>query len=200
MYSVLYVDDEPVLLELGKTFLEMSGSLKVETATSAADAISFLKSNSVDCIISDYQMPEMDGIVFLKYIRANAGLLPFILFTGRGREEVVIEAFSHAADFYLQKGGDPTAQFVELEHKVKLAIERRKIQEELKDSRQRMADIIDHLPDSPFAIDIQHKVIAWNLAMEEMTGVKKEEILGSGDQSYALPFYGTRYPGERCTV
>lgn len=194
MYSVLYVDDEPVLLELGKTFLEMSGSLKVETATSAADAITLLKTRPADCIIADYQMPEMDGIVFLKYIRANFGLLPFILFTGRGREEVVIEAFSHAADFYLQKGGDPTAQFVELEHKVKLAIERRRTQEELRDSRQRLSDIIDHLPDATFAIDLQRKVIAWNLAMEEMTGVKKEEVLGSTDQSYAIPFYGTRRP------
>jgi PAS domain S-box-containing protein len=194
MYSVLYVDDEEVLLELGKTFLEMSGSLTVVTALSAAEAIEYLKTNSVDCIISDYQMPEMDGIAFLKYVRANLGLLPFILFTGRGREEVVIEAFSHAADFYLQKGGDPTAQFVELEHKVRLAAERRRTQDELKGSRQRMADIINHLPDATFAIDLEHRVIAWNIAMEEMSGVKKEEILGKTDQSYAIPFYGEKRP------
>ncbi len=194
VYSVLYVDDEPVLLELGKTFLEMSGDLHVETATSAADAIEYLKTGIVDCIISDYQMPLMDGIMFLKHIRAQVGLLPFILFTGRGREEVVIEAFSHAADFYLQKGGDPKAQFVELEHKVKLAIERRRTQDELKDSRQRMSDIIDHLPDATFAIDLQHKVIAWSNSMEEMTGIKKEDILGSTDQSYAIPFYGEKRP------
>jgi PAS domain S-box-containing protein len=194
MYSVLYVDDEEVLLELGKTFLEMSGSLQVATSLSAAEAIEYLKAGSVDCIISDYQMPEMDGIAFLKYVRANHGPLPFILFTGRGREEVVIEAFSHTADFYLQKGGDPTAQFVELEHKVRLAIERRRTRDELKESQQRMADIIDHLPDATFAIDLGHRVIAWNLAMEEMTGVKKEDILGSSDQSYALPFYGEKRP------
>jgi PAS domain S-box-containing protein len=194
MYSVLYVDDEEVLLELGKTFLEMSGSLHVDTSISAAEAIEILKKRSFDCIISDYQMPEMDGIAFLKYIRANYGPVPFILFTGRGREEVVIEAFSNAADFYLQKGGDPTAQFVELEHKIKLAIESRRTQSELKESRQRMADIIGHLPDATFAIDLEHRVIAWNLAMEEMSGIKKEEILGSTDQSYAIPFYGEKRP------
>ncbi|MDP3563877.1 MAG: PAS domain S-box protein [Methanoregula sp.] len=194
VYSVLYVDDEPVLLELGKTFLELSGSLTVETATSADEAIEFLKTRTVDCIISDYQMPLTDGIAFLKHIRSHMGLLPFILFTGRGREEVVIEAFSHAADFYLQKGGDPKAQFVELEHKVKLAIERRRNQDELKESRQRMADIIDHLPDATFAIDLEHRVIAWNFAMEEMTGTKKDEVLGSVDQSYAIPFYGIKRP------
>ena len=156
MYSVLYVDDEPVLLELGKTFLEMSGSLSVETALSAADAIELLKTHAVDCIISDYQMPEMDGIAFLKYIRLHLDSLPFILFTGRGREEVVIAAFSNSADFYLQKGGDPTAQFVELKHNVKLAIERRWTQDELKESRQRLSDIINHLPDATLAIDLNH--------------------------------------------
>lgn len=194
MYSVLYVDDEPVLLELGKTFLEMSGSLNVDTAISAAEAIRLISTHPVDCIISDYQMPEMDGIAFLKFIRANHGHLPFILFTGRGREEVVIEAFSNAADFYLQKGGDPTAQFFELEHKIKLAIERRKTQDELRGSRQRMADIIDHLPDATLAIDLDHRVIAWNIAMEEMTLVKKEDVLGTTDRSYAIPFYGEKRP------
>ncbi|NMB79294.1 MAG: PAS domain S-box protein, partial [Methanomicrobiales archaeon] len=194
MYPVLYVDDEPVLLELGRTFLEMSGSLHVDTAISAAAAIAFLQDHRVECIIADYQMPEMDGIALLKYIRAHYGSLPFILFTGRGREEIVMEAINNGADFYLQKGGDPTSQFVELEYKTKLAIERRKTEDELRDSRQRMADIIDHLPDATFAIDLDERVIAWNIAMEEMTGVKKDEILGTTDRSYALPFYGEKRP------
>ena len=48
--------------------------------------------------------------------------IPFILFTGRGREEVVIEAINNGVDFYLQKGGDPKAQFAELGHKIKKAV------------------------------------------------------------------------------
>jgi signal transduction histidine kinase len=67
-------------------------------------------------------MPEMDGITLLKQIRARTRDLPFILFTGKGREEVVIEALNNGADFYLQKGGDPKAQFTELEHKIRQAI------------------------------------------------------------------------------
>ncbi|MDO9034844.1 MAG: PAS domain S-box protein, partial [Methanoregula sp.] len=194
MHRVLYVDDEPALLELGKVFLERSGVLRIEMASSAEDAIKKIKNKAYDGIISDYQMPEMDGIAFLKYIRVHYERIPFILFTGRGREEVVIEALNSGADFYLQKGGDPKSQFVELEHKIRLAIERRQTADELSESRQRMTDIIDHLPDATFAIDVNGTVIAWNRAMEEMTGVNTEQILGTGDHSYAVPFYGMRRP------
>jgi PAS domain S-box-containing protein len=194
MYTVLYVDDEQALLELGKTFLELSGSITVVTAISAIEGIEALNKNAFDCIISDYQMPVMDGLAFLKFLRKGNNNIPFILFTGRGREEVVIDAVNNGVDYYLQKGGDPKAQFVELEHKIKLAIERRRTDDELMESRQRMTDIIDHLPDATLAIDLDGKVIAWNRAMEEMTGIDKEQILGTGDHSYALPFYGTRRP------
>ena len=62
-----------------------------------------------DAVILDYQMPETNGIDFLKLIRSRDDPIPFILFTGRGREEVVIEALNSGADFYLQKGGDPSS-------------------------------------------------------------------------------------------
>ena len=67
-------------------------------------------------------MPVMDGIEFLKKVRMDFKDIPFILFTGRGREEVVIEAINCGADFYLQKGGAPRAQFSELSHKIRQAI------------------------------------------------------------------------------
>ncbi|MDD5144225.1 PAS domain S-box protein [Methanoregula sp.] len=127
----LYVDDEPGLLEVARLFLEQSPEFSVETATSAQAALSSPAITSCDAIISDYQMPGMDGIAFLKAVREKYDDIPFILFTGRGREEVVIDAINNGADFYLQKGGDPTAQFAELAHKIRQAVSRRKAQQEL---------------------------------------------------------------------
>jgi PAS domain S-box-containing protein len=67
-------------------------------------------------------------------------------------------------------------------------------EETLKDSEQRLADIINLLPDATFAIDLQGKVIIWNRAAEEFTGIKSEDMLGKGKYEHALPFYGTRRP------
>lgn len=132
MIHVLYVDDEPDLLILGKTFLEKAGDLVVDTSTSAHQALTMLKSSPYDAIVSDFQMPEMDGISFLKHVRAAPSEIPFILFTGKGREEIVIEALNNGADFYVQKGGDPKSQFIELRHKIIQSVKRRESEEKFR--------------------------------------------------------------------
>lgn len=115
---ILHLDDEPIILEITRMYLEKTGKISVDTTTSPQDAIKKLSSFRYDAVISDYEMPVMDGIEFLKEIRECGHDLPFILFTGRGREEVVIRAFNNGATFYLQKGGDPGSQFAELAKKV----------------------------------------------------------------------------------
>ena len=117
MITILYVDDDPGLLDLGKTYLEASGEFSVDTCPSAPEALGRLKASRYDIIISDYQMPVMDGIAFLKQLKASENPTPFIIFTGRGREEIVVEALNTGADFYLQKGGDPKSQFMELSNR-----------------------------------------------------------------------------------
>jgi PAS domain S-box-containing protein len=64
----------------------------------------------------------------------------------------------------------------------------------LQESRQQLLDIIDFLPDATFVVDNKNRIIAWNRAMEEMTGTRKEEIIGQGDYAHTIPFYGERRP------
>ncbi|MEI6842712.1 MAG: response regulator [Methanomicrobiales archaeon] len=66
---VLYFDDETDLLEIGKLFIEQSGDFSVTTIDSASAALNLIKIEQFDAIISDYQMPEMDGFQFLKEVR-----------------------------------------------------------------------------------------------------------------------------------
>lgn len=129
---VLYIDDDPCLLDIGKMFLEKYGEFSVTTVPGAPEAIHLLEQANFDAIISDYQMPVMDGIQCLVEVRTRFGPTPFILFTGRGREEIAIQAINSGADFYVQKGGEPKAQFADLAHKVSIAVERKKTEHELK--------------------------------------------------------------------
>ncbi len=117
-FQILHLDDEPIILEITRMYLERTGRIKVDSVTSPQEAVCLLSSRRYDAVISDYEMPVMDGIEFLKEIRECGHDLPFILFTGRGREEVVIRAFNNGATFYLQKGGDPGSQFAELSRKI----------------------------------------------------------------------------------
>ncbi|PKL61633.1 MAG: hypothetical protein CVV31_10550 [Methanomicrobiales archaeon HGW-Methanomicrobiales-2] len=355
---ILYVDDEEALLDIGRIFLERAGGIAVDTTASPHEALRMILTGCYDAVVSDYQMPEMDGIELLKQVRKAGNRVPFIIFTGRGREEVAIEALNNGADFYLQKGGNPGTQFAELANAVRQLAGRKKAesavrkseemlhkaenlaylgswefdhltgwliwsevtyrifgldpgepptyeeflakihpddrtkvdtmyfatvaggkdgyevehrilrggtgevrhlvercehqrdesgrvvrsvgmvhditdrkqaelellsrheelqaayeqlaaveeelrtsfddlagsQQQLRESERRLADIIEFLPDATFVIDAGGHVIAWNRAIEEMTGVPKREILGRGDHAYAVPFYGEARP------
>jgi PAS domain S-box-containing protein len=146
MISLLYVDDEPALLDLCRIFLEKTGEFSVTTVSSAIDAAGILEAEPFDAIICDYQMPEKDGISFLKDVRSSHPDIPFILFTGRGREEIAIRAFELGADFYLQKGGDPKAQFAELTQKIMHAIRRRKAEEAARGREQQLNAMASNIP------------------------------------------------------
>ena len=183
---VLYADDEPDLLEIGKLFLEQSGDFIVTTALSASIALRLLEHEQFDVIISDYQMPEMDGIQFLVEVRTRLGPLPFILFTGRGREEVVIQAINSGADFYLQKGGDPSAQFAELVHKIKQAALRNKAENLLLKSEEKYRYLIEHSNEAiVVAQDGMLKLV--NHKMIEFTGYSEQELLSMQFSAFIHP-------------
>jgi DNA-binding NtrC family response regulator len=119
--SVLYVDDEPLLLNVCKMYLERHQDICVSVASSVENALKLIETLSFDVIISDYQMPGIDGIGFLKILNDKHCSVPFILFTGRGREEVMTEAINNGAIYYIQKGGHQRSPFAELDNKVREA-------------------------------------------------------------------------------
>ncbi len=118
MIHILYVDEETELVETCKSYLEQN-DCTVVTASSAPGAIEVLQSNAIQVVVSGYHLPGTNGIKLLRIIRETNKTIPFILFTGRGSEEIAIKAFECGADFYQMKGGAPAYQFANLLEKIR---------------------------------------------------------------------------------
>lgn len=102
--SVLHVDDQPALTELVKAYLEqIDPDFTILEAHNATAALQLLEAESIDCIVSDYEMPEMNGISFLETVRSRGIEIPFFLYTGKGSEEIASEAISAGVSEYMQK-------------------------------------------------------------------------------------------------
>ncbi|MFB6281060.1 MAG: response regulator, partial [Haloferacaceae archaeon] len=98
---ILHVDDEPDFADLAASFLERENDrFVVETATSASDGLDRLADDRFDCIVSDYDMPGRNGIEFLETVREDHPELPFVLYTGKGSEEVASDAISAGVTDY----------------------------------------------------------------------------------------------------
>ena len=155
--SLLHVDDDSDVAEVTATFLERhSDQFCVDTATSPAEALDRLTAESFDCVISDYDMGVMNGIEFLESVREQYPELPFVLFTGKGSEEIASEAISAGVTDYLQKGTG-TDQYTVLANRVGNAVEQYRSQRALAENRERLSLLFE---ESPLG------VIEWNASFE----------------------------------
>ncbi len=190
--QALYVDDDPLLLDLAKEFLEGENEdLSVTTCTSAREVLNMLRAKPFDVIISDYQMPAMSGIDLLKELRSHGIDIPFILFTGKGREEVVIDALNNGADFYLNKGGNPRVQFTELENLVRHMVLKRQAIEAVKHNAERFRAMIENSLDIICITNLEttmryvspsaRKVLGY--APETLVGVRMDELVFPADKN-----------------
>ncbi len=176
---VLHVDDEVGLLDVAKEFLAVEGSFRVETASSVHEAVEKMDKKAFDVIVCDYMMPGKDGLEFLEELRGKGNNIPFIVLTGRGREEVAIEALNLGADRYLNKTGDPETVYGELAHSIRQVVEKTMTEEMIRDSEEELRSIFEAVTDGIATIDTSGKVVAVNKALiEEMLGYEINEIIG----------------------
>ena len=176
--EVLYVDDEIHMRDSFKQFMEYQFAVNVITASSPIVAFDMMKEREFDAIVSDYQMPEMDGLEFLRKLRDSGKNIPFILFTGRGREEVVIDALNSGADFYMQKGGNPSSLFAELDYYLKLSVEKRRKEQQIAQTNERLESIIENTSDAFAIFDLNGHILSTNTAFEKTYGWSAQEAIG----------------------
>jgi PAS domain S-box-containing protein len=179
---VLCVDNEPGLPELVRIFLEESGEFTVDTVRSAPAALAVLRGRTYDAIVSGFAMPDMDGIEFLKSVRASDTTVPFIFFTGRGSEEVAIDAINNGADFYLRKGSEPKARFAELKQGILQAVRQRKTrikkEQDLRESEEKYRSLVETSPNIIWETDRQGIFRYVSPQSWAIMGYTPEEIIG----------------------
>lgn len=123
--EVLCVDDEADSGDLTAIRLErLDERFTVATATDAREGFEYLEENSVDCVVSDYRMPEVDGLEFFERVREAYPRVPFVLFTGRGSQRVADDAHSRGVTDYLEKSEDDRYEM--LAEQIRNAVEKRR--------------------------------------------------------------------------
>jgi len=144
--TVLHVDDSPNFGEIVSEFLEREdAAFSVVTAVSVDDAMTVLRNESIDCVVSDYDMPHRDGLDFLELVRDDYPDLPFVLFTGKGSEEIASQAISAGVTDYLQKEAG-TEQYTVLANRIRNAVRSVRAETAVQRTEDRYHNLVDTAP------------------------------------------------------
>lgn len=173
---VLHVDDDPGFVGLAAKFIERHDErVNVETALNPTDALDHIRTNSVHCVVSDYDMPERNGIEFLKAVRKEFPDLPFILYSGKGSEEVASDAISAGVTDYFQKKSG-TDQYAVLTNRICNAVEATRF-ERTADQRQHHLDqILKAVPGCVVRIDYDGQFVFANQRAKDVLGLEPGDV------------------------
>jgi PAS domain S-box-containing protein len=178
--KVLYVDDDATFIETSKLMLlDLNPALSIESCQSVDEALKKLTANRYDAIISDYEMPIKSGLDLLKTIREQNNKIPFILFTGKGREEVAIQALNLGADGYHNKQGSPETVYGELVHRLRTVVSYYQTRSSLSQSEEKFRKAFETIPDAVYVTTQDGgRIIEVNDRFLDVFGFSREEIIG----------------------
>ena len=172
--DVLHVDDDPSVLDLTEAYLERElEAVAVTSVTAPPDALDELDGGRFDCIVSDYDMPGMDGLAFFERLRETDRSIPFVLYTGKGSEEIASQALNAGVTGYFQKGGPE--QLRRLANRVHQAVDEHRTRE----IADRYSTVIEALGYPVYVVDETGVFRFVNEPFAELTGYDREEIIGS---------------------
>lgn len=171
---VLHVDDDDQRTRVTKRVLEdVRERFDVVTETSASDGLARLEETNVDCVVSDYAMPRTNGLEFLEAVREEAPDLPFILFTGKGSEEIASDAISAGVTDYLQKSGGMETYAI-LANRIENAVAKRDAETEARQVYRAMEAAEEGIG----LLDEDGRFTYVNGAYADMYGYDADELVG----------------------
>jgi PAS domain S-box-containing protein len=175
---VLLVDDDALLLHVSKQILSEEGPFEIETTLSADQALEILEKSSIDVVVSDYDMPFKTGLDLLKTLKEKNCKIPFILFTGKGREEIAVKALNLGADRYLNKQGDPQTVYAELSLCIRQLHERAQAQRMLWESEERFEKMVTNSKDLVMLTQTDGIILYMSPSCKNILGYEPNELEG----------------------
>ncbi len=177
--KIMLVDDELDIREQAVRYLkDIYGLLDVRTFGNAREAIEELEKYYYSAVVSDYALPEINGLDFLKMLREKGNEIPFIIFTGMGDEQVAIKALNYGADAYIQKRDDPRTHYVLMAQTIKQVVEKHQSQMNSNRAEREKTLILDSLSEHVVHMN-SHGIIIWgNKASAGSVGLKPEKLVG----------------------
>ena len=174
--SVLHVDDDKDFGDLTKAFLErQSERFAVETVTSAGVGLERLEEGAFDCVVSDHDMPGRNGVEFLDAVRDRYPDLPFVLFTGKGSEEVASEAISAGVSDYLQKDVG-NEKYELLANRIETHVERTRVRRDLEEREAHLANAQEMANLGSWEADVVDDRLEWSDEGSAIYGVSAEAM------------------------
>jgi PAS domain S-box-containing protein len=172
---VLHVDDDPSFAELVQLFLERENErLSVVSVETSREALDRLRDDPpIDCVLSDYDMPGLDGLALLERVRETHPNTPFVLYTGKGGEEIAAEAIGKGVDDYVRKGSG-AAHFLTLGTRIEREVARARAEDE---KRTRL-EALEAAREGICIVDTDGRFRYANEAYLDLYGYEREELLG----------------------
>ena len=174
--NVLHIDDDDAQCLFLRTFLEGDSQFRVTSIQNPEDAKYLIQTGAYECLITDYDMPEKDGITLAKEIRKQSKI-PIIIYTGRGSEEVAERAFEAGVDDYIRKEDAP-AHYQILGRRIRQAVERERSLSRLAESEKKYRSLVENsLQGIAIIKGPKPRFVFANSTLGKIFGVSPEEIL-----------------------
>ncbi len=164
--------------------LDLNSGFEIDWACCVDEAFKKLSAKKYDVVVSDYEMPQKDGFQFLSELRKHNNSIPFILFTGKGREEVAIKALNLGVEGYFNKQGSPETVYGELCYGIIQTVDHKRDEEDLrknentlKNSEEQYRAYTENSPVAFFVVNPEGKYIQVNDAATKLLLYSKNELL-----------------------